>query len=73
MPTSISKTQLDRLRDYFAARQHELLTFVCALVETESPSGDKDGSGEVVSLLASAATSIGAVNSVERITAEDFG
>ena len=70
---TLSKENLSALRQYFAARQHELLTFVCALVETESPSGDKDGSGEVVSLLASAASSIGAVNSVERITSEDFG
>jgi len=61
------------LRDHFVARQHELLALTCALVETESPSGDKDGSSAVVSLLASAAGSIGAVNSVERITSEDFG
>src|SRR5512132_128641 len=69
----ISNDNLSTLREHFAAREHELLTFVCALVETESPSGDKDGSAEVVSLLASAASSIRAVNSVERITAEDFG
>jgi glutamate carboxypeptidase len=73
MATNLSREKLKRLREYFVARQHELLTFVCALVETESPSGDKDGSSDVVSLLASAASSIGAVNSVERITAEDFG
>jgi glutamate carboxypeptidase len=73
MATTISKESLTALREYFAARQHELLTFACALVETESPSGDKDGSIEVVDLLASAAASIGAVNSVERTTAEDFG
>src|SRR6185436_18231446 len=68
-----SPDKLKALRDYFASRQHELLTFVCALVETESPSGDKEGSSDVVNLIASAAGSIGAVNSVERITAEDFG
>jgi glutamate carboxypeptidase len=67
------ENNLKALRDHFASRQHELLTFVCALVETESPSGDKEGSSEVVNLIASAAGSIGAVNSVERITAEDFG
>ena len=61
------------LRDHFFARQHELLALTCALVETESPSGDKEGSSAVVSLLASAAGSIGAVNSVERIASEDFG
>lgn len=61
------------LRDHFVARQHELLALTCALVETESPSGDKDGSNDVVSLLASAAGSISAVSSVERVTSEDFG
>ncbi|HKP35676.1 MAG TPA: M20/M25/M40 family metallo-hydrolase, partial [Pyrinomonadaceae bacterium] len=70
---NITRENLNTLREYFAARQHELLTFVCALVETESPSGDKEASSDVVDLLASAAGSIGVVNSVERITAEDFG
>jgi len=64
---------MQALRDHFAARQHELLALTCALVETESPSGDKEGSSAIVSLLASAAGSIGAVNSVERIASEDFG
>jgi glutamate carboxypeptidase len=73
MATNLSREKLNALRAYFVAREHELLTFVCALVEAESPSGDKDGSAEVVSLLASAASSISAVNSVERITTEDFG
>jgi glutamate carboxypeptidase len=62
-----------KLRDHFASRQHELLALTCALVETESPSGDKDGSSAVVSLLANAAGSINAVSSVERITSEEFG
>jgi len=64
---------MQALRDHFVARQHELLALTCALVETESPSGDKDGSSAVVSLLASAASSIPAVNSVERISSENFG
>ena len=71
--SGLSRENLAALRDHFVARQHELLALTCALVETESPSGDKDGSGAVVSLLASAAGSISAVNSVERITSEDFG
>ncbi len=61
------------LRDHFVARQHELLALTCALVEAESPSGDKDGSSAVVSLLASAAASITSVNSVERFASENFG
>src|SRR5713226_6620642 len=73
MPNQMTKEIMTALRDHFVARQHELLALTCALVETESPSGDKDGSSAVVSLLASAAGSIGAVNSVERITSEDFG
>jgi len=61
------------LREHFVSRQHELLALTCALVETESPSGDKDGSAAVVSLIAKAASGIGSVNSVERFTSEDFG
>src|ERR1700704_2900488 len=73
MPNQLTANQVIALRDHFIARQHELLALTCALVETESPSGDKDGSSEVVSLIASAAGSISAVSSVERITSEDFG
>ena len=61
------------LRDHFASRQHEVLALTCALVEAESPSGDREGSGDVVSLLAHAASSIPSVNSVERFSSEDFG
>jgi glutamate carboxypeptidase len=61
------------MRDHFVARQHELLALTCALVEAESPSGDKEGSSAVVSLLASAASSITSVNSVERFASENFG
>jgi glutamate carboxypeptidase len=61
------------LRAHFVSRQHEVLALTCALVEAESPSGDKEGSNNVVSLLASAASSIPSVNSVERFTSEEFG
>jgi glutamate carboxypeptidase len=61
------------LREHFVSRQHEVLALTCALVEAESPSGDKEGSSNVVSLLASAANSIPSVNSVERFASEDFG
>jgi hypothetical protein len=56
------------LREHFVSRQHEVLALTCALVEAESPSGDKEGSNNVVSLLASAASSIPSINSVERFT-----
>jgi glutamate carboxypeptidase len=61
------------LREHFVSRQHEVLALTCALVETESPSGDREGSAAVVSLIASAASSISSVNSVERFSSEDFG
>src|SRR6266536_5984640 len=73
MPNQLTREKAVALRDHFIARQHELLALTCALVETESPSGDKDGSSAVVSLLASAASSISTVNSVERISSEHFG
>jgi glutamate carboxypeptidase len=73
MTNEMTKEKLIALRDHFVARQHELLAMTCALVEAESPSGDQDGSADVVTLLASAAGSIGAINSVEKITSEDFG
>ncbi len=73
MTIEITREEMNALRDHFAARQHELLALTCALVETESPSGDRDGSSAVVSLLANAAGSISAVGSVERIAAEGFG
>src|SRR5438552_6524799 len=73
MPTRLTQEQATALRDHFRARQHELLALTCALVETESPSGDMDGSGAVASVIAAAAGTIGAVNSIERITSEGFG
>lgn len=73
MHENLTREKLRALREYFAGRQHELLTFICALVETESPSGDSQGSHDVVELLANAAASISSVASVERISAETFG
>jgi glutamate carboxypeptidase len=71
--TEMNREKMYLLREHFGARLHELLALTCALVETESPSGDKEGSSAIVTLLASAAGSIGAINSIERIASEDFG
>ena len=68
-----SKAQLISLRDLFARRQKQFLSSVRALVEIESPSGDAEGSKEVVSFLSQAAGQISAVDSIERIAAADFG
>src|SRR6266852_3402918 len=73
MASELTREKMAKLRDHFVSRQHELLALTCALVEAESPSGDKDGSSAVVSLLANAAGSINAITSVERITSEEFG
>src|SRR6185295_467287 len=73
MGDGISREKMLALREHFVSRQHELLALTCALVETESPSGDKEGSSDVVSLLSHAAGSIPSVNSVERFASEDFG
>src|SRR5205807_10296737 len=73
MSEPLTREKMLALREHFVARRHELLALTCALVETESPSGDKDGSSAVASLLASAAASINSVNSVERFASEDFG
>jgi glutamate carboxypeptidase len=73
MSEGISREKMLALREHFVSRQHELLALTCALVEAESPSGDKEGSAAVVSLIAKAASGIGSVNSVERFASEDFG
>ena len=50
-----------------------MLALVRALVETESPSGDLEGSRAVVRLLAAAAREIPCVNTAERIESENYG
>ncbi|MGQ0764015.1 MAG: M20 family metallopeptidase [Acidobacteriota bacterium] len=70
---TLTNDDLNALREYFAARQDNLLAFTRALVETESPSGDEAGSRDVVSLLVDQAKTIAAVNSVERIAVPGFG
>ena len=68
-----SRKQLASLREVFVKRQSEFLSSVRALVETESPSGHVSGSRAVVLLLAEMAAQIDAVNSIDRIPANDFG
>src|SRR5436190_15399671 len=73
MSDGISRETMLALREHFVSRQHEVLALTCALVEAESPSGNREGSSAVVSLLASAVSSISSVNSVERFASEEFG
>jgi len=58
MPVELNQSVAIALRDYFAKREGEMLTFMRELVEAESPSGDVEGNKAVVSLLAGAAQQI---------------
>ena len=68
---------MDQLpRQIFSAlqkRQPEIEKFMQALVETESPSGDEQGSRAVVDLLVQAAGELPCVNAIERETVPGFG
>ena len=56
-----------------ALRQDEILGSICKLVETESPSGDFEGSRAVVDLLVEIARTIPAISAVERIPVPGYG
>lgn len=63
-------------RQIFAAlqsRQAEIERFMQSLVETESPSGDEEGSRAVVDLLAQAAGRLECVNAIDRVDVAGFG
>lgn len=63
-------------RQIFAAlqsRQAEIERFMRALVETESPSGDEEGSRAVVDLLVRAAGELECVNAISREDVAGFG
>ena len=54
-------------------RQPEIERFMRALVETESPSGDLEGSRAVVDLLVQAASGLECVSDIKRETVPGFG
>jgi glutamate carboxypeptidase len=55
------------------ARQAEVEAFIQSLVEVESPSGDMEGSREVVDLLVQAASKLSCVDAIDRVDVPDFG
>jgi len=55
------------------ARQSEIEAFMQSLVETESPSGDEQGSRAVVDLLVQNASRLNCVDEIERVDVPDFG
>jgi glutamate carboxypeptidase len=69
----INKESATGIKSFFSERREVMLSLVRALVETESPSGDEEGSRAVVSLLADAARSIDDALTVERIPAPGYG
>jgi glutamate carboxypeptidase len=73
MTLEMDQVTSNKLLDYFRRRESELLALARALVERESPSGDREGSRAVVELLESEARAINAVSGVERIPVEDYG
>ncbi|HEX8457951.1 MAG TPA: M20 family metallopeptidase [Pyrinomonadaceae bacterium] len=73
MPLDLKQSEARALTDYFAAREGELLTFMRALVETESPSGDREGNAAVVSLLAEAARGLGVETEVTLESDAEYG
>lgn len=62
-----------KLEEHLRGREREILGLARALVETESPSGDEEGSRAVVRLLAEAAHSIDGVNAVDVIESPGYG
>ncbi len=73
LPAFISTPLANQILRRFETRQSEVESFIRALVEVESPSGDVDGSRAVVDLLANAAGSLACVAAVERVDVPDFG
>jgi glutamate carboxypeptidase len=62
-----------KIRGALQSRQTEIEKFIQALVETESPSGDEEGSLAVVDLLVRAAEKVECVNAIERVNVAGFG
>lgn len=70
-PNSFRAAQL--IYELLKSRQVEIETFIRALVETESPSGDEAGSRAVVDLITDAARGIASVSEIKRVDVPDFG
>ncbi len=73
MAREFTKSMAGDVLALLESRRGETLALVRALVETESPSGDVEGSRAVVGLLAEAARGLEGVTSVERIESPEYG
>jgi glutamate carboxypeptidase len=68
-----NKAEAAALLEYMRGREREMLALTRTLVETESPSGDEDGSRAVVALLSDEARTIDGISSVDIIESPDYG
>ena len=73
MGQHISPSLAEQILDKFRARQSDVESFIRALVEIESPSGDVEGSREVVAALSKAAEGVNAVDAIEPVEFAGFG
>jgi glutamate carboxypeptidase len=71
--SEFSKTKATAVLEFLESRRSEVLRLTRSLVETESPSGDLEGSRAVVGLLAEAARKVEAVKKIERIESPGYG
>lgn len=69
----ISSSLAGQLLERFRERQSDIESSIRALVEIESPSGDVDGSREVVAALSAAAQSVNGVDAIEAVDVPGFG
>lgn len=69
----ISKSLAQQIFEKFQTRQADIESFIRALVEVESPSGDEEGSRAVVDLLVDAARSVACVDAVELVDVPGYG
>lgn len=68
----LSDANITTLHNYFLARKDQVVDLARALVETESPSGDEEGSHAAVSILVSAAQSIDGLR-IDRVAVPNYG
>ncbi|HEV7904122.1 MAG TPA: M20 family metallopeptidase [Pyrinomonadaceae bacterium] len=73
MPIELDESVAAALHEYFARRDSEMLSFMRALVEAESPSGDVEGNAAVVSLLSEAARQIDPETEITFEADSDYG
>jgi glutamate carboxypeptidase len=70
---TISSSLARQILDRFRERQTDIESFIRALVEIESPSGDVEGSREVVAAISKVAEGVNGVDAIETVEFPGFG